>query len=150
MNNKTREKKQNTARIDQALASAESAKIAKLVRNLPEDDPSMAWRSALNERLIEAARRRKVRRSWARIWVPAAGLGTSAAIAASVFFLWVGVPSREVAPELSLEASMVSAHRDNVRFSELAGPGLSESDAVANRQAGNDDGQWKESDLEAM
>jgi len=151
MNKKTEANGNDLDRVDRALAGVESAKVAKLVRSLPEDAPSMAWRSHLNERILAAGRKRKARRSWARIWMPAAGLGTSAAIAASVFFLWIG-GARPVnaVPEQSLEASMVSVHRDDVRFSELAGPGLSESDASSSQDGGRANGKWKESDLEAM
>lgn len=137
--------------LDRALAGSESAKVARIVRSLPAETPSMAWRSALNERILADARRRKSRRFWARIWMPAAGVGTSAAIAASVFFLWLGGPGPETGgQEASLEASMVMIHRDNVRFSELAGSGLSESDANLPKQGSGPNDGWKESDLEAM
>jgi len=135
--------------LDGALAGAENVKIARLVHALPDEDPSMAWRSALNEGILGVARRRRSRRFWARIWMPAAGIGTSVAVAASVFMLWLGKPAQD-SDTPDLEASMVMVHRDNVRFSELAGPGLSDSDAAVPKQNTGSKDQWKESDLDAL
>ena len=135
--------------LDRALASPESAKVASVVHALPEDAPSMAWRSALNERILDAGRRHRLRRHWARIWMPAAGLGTTAAIAASFFLLFVSGPAPDGDAQ-DLEASMVMVHRDNVRFSELAGFGLSESDANLPKQGSGAKNEWKESDLESF
>jgi hypothetical protein len=50
--------------------------------------------------------------------------------------------------EATLEASMVTTHRDDVRFTELAGPGLSQTDANQTKQGPGAKSDWKESDVE--
>jgi hypothetical protein len=130
----------------------EELKIARVVKAIPEESPSLAWRSALNERVLAVAKKKDRRRFWARIWMPAAGLGTSGALAVLAFSVWVGGVKPEGVPATgtSLEAAMLTVHKENVQFAEIAGPGLSETDAVPTRQrvpAGN---EWKEADLEAL
>lgn len=137
--------------LDRALANKESLKIAKVVQGIPDEVPSMAWRSALNEQIIAAADRKKHRRFWARIWMPAAGVGTTAAIAVSMVVLLLGPGPGNGADEgATLEASMVTAHRDDVRFNELAGPGLSQADANQAKQNSGSSTDWKESDVEGL
>lgn len=53
--------------------------LVRLVRSLPEETPSLAWRSALNERVRAESRARRQRRRWA-FW--SGGLATAAASAA--------------------------------------------------------------------
>jgi hypothetical protein len=71
--------------LDSNLASVNQQAVREVVRQLPEDSLSMAWRSSLNERLMAEAQIRKPR--WRVSWIamPAAGVFVACAFAAIVF-----------------------------------------------------------------
>ncbi len=130
----------------------EELKVARVVKAIPEEVPSMAWRSALNERVLDAAKRKQKRRLWARIWVPMASVGSAGAVATIALAVWFGgsTPTETPNGPTSLEASMVAVHRENVHFADIAGPGLSEADAVPSKRTDGGEVQWEEGDLEAL
>lgn len=70
------------AELDQQLYSPSQIEVARLVRELPDDVPSMAWRSGLNEKLrLEASkiRKRQMVTNW--LFRPALGLGLASVAA---------------------------------------------------------------------
>jgi len=93
--------------LDVLLDSASQLQVAEWVGSLPEDSPSLEWRSRLNERLMtEAKTPRRPRRFF--VWAGSTGLVVAAAIAGVVVF-WT--PSAEVpSAPASVEAQLVAAH----------------------------------------
>ncbi len=128
-------------RLEQGLMDSDS--LGKMVQSLPDDVPSMAWRSALNEKLLAASPRRRPS-VWR--WPSLIALGAAAALT-SIFFL--SRPPEILAPEQSMgpEAMLVAEHRESVAALEVSsvGLGMEESKSVA---TGHPD--WNESDLEPL
>lgn len=131
-------------RIEQGLKRTEFLKDA--VRALPEDAPSLAWRSALNQRIhAEADSRRKARRV-ALFLRPVLGLGLAGALTLAVFMKGAdSVP--QVTPTSRLEAEMVSAHQESVNSVMVAGRGLSAFEAKPTTVMPASHINWEESDL---
>ena len=55
---------EESLRLDEALEATGSAAAGRAVRELPDDAPSMAWRSDLNEKLGKASRRQRTLLIW--------------------------------------------------------------------------------------
>lgn len=97
---------EDSLRLDQALEAQQP--VSRLVAGLPEDVPSLEWRSGLNAAL--AARAARPRRLWLG-W--ASGLATTAACAAAI--LAFGPKQGPAVPgpsqtEASVEEMLMSAH----------------------------------------
>lgn len=134
------------ARLDEALANQTISGL--LMKALPEEQPSMAWRSLLNERILAIAAASKRRSRWLSIWRPAIGLGLAGALA--VVFM-VNRPSQRPVdhPRARVESGLVEAHQMSVEATEIAGPGLAQHEAIATQK--NDDlYDWSESDIETL
>lgn len=111
--------------LDELLKSPGQEAVRDLLRKLPDDGASMQWRSALNERLIAIAPRKR-RSAWSSTLGLLAAAGATAALAS---VLLIQKPS-PVAPSVShdseaIAAAMVSEHRQSVAVAEIAGPGMS-------------------------
>lgn len=124
--------------LDARLNSSEHERLKKLVRELPSEPMSLAWRSGLNEKLaVEAGRVRRRRRAvW--IWRPALGLGLAGALALIVL---VGHPSSSVAPKENagnVEAALVKAHGEAVADEDVAGVGLNSFEVEQDSELGAD------------
>ena len=115
---------------DSKLESDAQRQAAAWVRELAEDEtPSLAWRSALNERIrVEAERRARRRWRWT-VLSPSLGLATAAAIAAVAF---VSHPQPAATPTGSrLEASLFALHQETGRVDDAVGTGVRPFDAPA-------------------
>jgi len=131
--------------LDEKLSSAAQEAVRGWVRALPEDTPSMAWRSALNERLLaeQQARRRHARFLWmAR---PVAALALAASFA--MVFLMRPSPAPRPHPQANLGAVLVATHQESDSLSDLSGVGLNPTEAVTYATA-TPTGTWTESDVE--
>lgn len=136
------------AALDDALASESQRAVSDRVRALPHDTPSLEWRSQLNERMRKEAPKAS-RSGFARtMW----GLGVAASVAlAWVASTWNQAPQAIAEPVPSLEASLISTHRDTVRTAEIAGVGVSPHDlAAAHGPAPSSPYDWNELDLETL
>jgi len=118
--------------------------VPALVRGLEDDVPSLAWRSALNDRLLAVRPRR--RRRWTLGW----NLAAVAACAASIAAIWVysARPIEPAAPPAhSIEAQLIAAHQDTARAVDLGvaslAPGSKEEEPPLLPR-------WSELDLEAL
>ncbi|MCC7101804.1 MAG: hypothetical protein IT206_01850 [Fimbriimonadaceae bacterium] len=129
--------------LDQVLGASEV--VASFVRQVPDEEPSLAWRSALNERLIaHHAPKRTTVRQWGMV-----GFGSAVAVAASIFFLTKPVPPKggSLATSANAEQILLDAHRANVfALSTGAGDG---SEPIQAKTV-NADYQWTEADLGAF
>ena len=85
--------------------------IAKLVHDLPDDVPSLAWRSQLNERILAESHclsRRKRILSWS---APSAGLALAAAVTL-VMLSRSAVEMQAQDSARSFESALVTTHRE--------------------------------------
>jgi hypothetical protein len=107
-------------RLDEALGSEGHAVLRSLVGGLPDDEPSLAWRSQLNERLQHEAARRQTARKRAWVLRPAFGMALAGGLAAAVF---LGAPAAS-GFDADIESGLLNAHREVALHSEVAGVGL--------------------------
>ena len=135
--------------LDLALDAQEPMRT--VVQAMGGDEVNLTWRSQLNERVLELARQTQRQSRWLMIWRPALGLGLAGALAL-VFTL----NNRAVQPtpepsQPALEAALIQTHRDSVRASEIAGPGLASHEArPASIQWEDDPYDWNEVDVETL
>lgn len=141
------EKKQ----IDLNLESMESRKIADAVKLLPQDELSMAWRSQLNAKLSEAARKKQRRLSFRRPLGWVAGLGLTAAASLALVFALLPNKTHQngIYAADNLEAQMLVAHNLSVQSSDIAGEGLSSLDESESLPA-DTESDWRQEDLEPL
>jgi hypothetical protein len=105
--------------IDEKLNRESLQTIGSLVRDLPEDVPSMAWRSALNERILAEAPKPR-RAIWGWMLRPAVGLSVAAALAAVVIFR----PAPSATEGVGIESVLIQMHQEETRLSGLTGAGM--------------------------
>jgi hypothetical protein len=107
--------------LDEKLNSEGMRAISEMVKGLPDDVPSMSWRSQLNERILAEAKPKKAFDLHRWLLRPAIGLGLAAALALVVVF-------RPIAPDTtgsSVESLMIATHQDDVNYASVTGAGLS-------------------------
>jgi hypothetical protein len=106
-----------------------SEAVVPLVKAVPEDVPSMAWRSALNERLREESLQIERKRRW-YAWLPGrswTGNGLAVAMAAAIAFV-VLIPRGGVGADgraTDFEAMLIETHRVDASLAHVTGSGLS-------------------------
>ncbi|MFN3683045.1 MAG: hypothetical protein ACK41F_03815 [Fimbriimonadaceae bacterium] len=118
----------------------ENRAVREWVRRLPEDEPGLAWRASLNERLAKEARGRNRRAA------RTAGASAALAVAASLA-LWFVV--QRTGTDSRLEAELVAWHQSAVAATDLSGPGLSPIEWRPS-PAGADPWRSVEEELEAL
>jgi hypothetical protein len=134
-------------KFDSLLRSEPQQAIREVVKRLPEDSLSLAWRSSLNERL-HAIRPVSVWRSFlSRSWRPAFGLALSGCLAILVTLRHTEPPAPV---HHSIEASLVQAYDDSTRVDDLVGPGLSSHEVGDTTRDLDSSSDWSESDLGAL
>lgn len=141
------------ANVDQRLEGAGQQQVAKVVHALPEETVSMAWRSALNEKVLLASKARQ--RTKVINWVlrPTAGLALASALAI-IFVMRTSAPNLAASTGItsnSVEAKLVAFHRDSSLAYDVSGPGLTNTDAVegkADQRLGEPN--WTEDDLSSL
>lgn len=109
---------EESLRLDDALENQSGRLSQAILRDLPEDQPSLAWRSDLNTKLARASQAQKKRQVILR-WLPA----MAAPVAAGCAFLLLTTTAPQqstVSPQSvarnteSIEEQMVDLHRDAV------------------------------------
>ena len=146
MNKRTQE----VSQIDEKLSSVGQQAIKGMVKSLPEDTLSMAWRSSLNEKLLEAAA--KKRKKQRLVWVlrPALGLSLACALAVVVMFQPLGHKSMPV-PDRGLESAIMSDHHNSVLLNEVSSAGLNANEVTSEVNPEDpDDGLWNDSDVQGL
>jgi hypothetical protein len=123
-----------SARLD----SDSQVAISKIVSSLPEEPLSLVWRSELNESLRAVSNQNRKRKRMFNFLSPLAGLSVACALAGIVLFRTphtsrLSSQSPVVASAgPSLEASLFHAQQDDMRASDVAGAGLSRTEAADN------------------
>jgi hypothetical protein len=140
------------ARIDEALNGTDQQFIAQAIKHMPSEEPSLVWRSALNEKVRElAVAKKKTAARWA-ILRPAMGLGLAATLAV-MFLKPMGIesePRSTIAQQAGIESLMADAHLDAERGYDLGAVTLVVSGAESNRTNMNAQPTWDEFDLGAL
>lgn len=130
--NETEIEKLSESEIDELLSRPFHAQIRSSLQKLPEDTPSMTWRSQLNERLVAeaSAKQSRKRRSIWTFLSPIAGL----ALAGSLAFVLLTRPhpsgngsSLAISSPKSkvLAQSLVAEHSRSEIEQDVVGAGLS-------------------------
>jgi len=137
--------------IDESrLKSAPQLAIRDLVRGLPEETVSMAWRSSLNEQLlVVAAKQRKKRRI---LWFsgPAVGISLATALAFVVLFQPSSHPTVK-APEYGIESAILNDHHSSTLSNEVSTAGLNSTEVSTEANESDPvDGLWNEADVESL
>jgi len=138
---------------DTKLNSEGQQAIRKVVQALPEDSLSMAWRSSLNEQLLQVAVVQKKKQRWNWAIKPVVGLSFAMALAGVVLFM-PAHPHSSKPPTVAnrgLESAIITDHHNSALLDEVSTAGLnaSETKTEANPQD-PDDGIWSESDVESL
>lgn len=130
----------------QQIDREDFAQIGGWMKELDQDEPSLAWRADLNAKLEQLAPKPKRRRMAWPVWGTAVGM---AAICAVVFL----TPKSSVkAPTASLanqtESAILDAHRETVARHDLGLPMA--SDLKADQGAADVGYEWDVVDLSAL
>lgn len=99
--------------LDELLEAQSSERVAHTVAALPEEEPSLAWRSQLNSRLAEMAPA-PARKPWGR-WLGVTGLVAAGVMAIAIVVGPFGlVPGGKAAPgKVDVSAEVLSAHQED-------------------------------------
>lgn len=139
---------QEEALLDDLL-ERETHALAAVVAATRDEQPSLSWRSQLNEKLQAARPPRGIRSPWILRLGPVAGV---AAAALGFWLLQAGPPISESQPTLtdqgpSLESQLLSAHRDVTTAIEVSSVTDVSSPARSERSGLI---EWSEADLGAL
>ena len=143
--------------IEEALGSQSQKAVARLVGSLPEDTPSMVWRSALNEKLALECGRVQRRRRFFFLARPALGLALACALGVLVYVR--PAPIADVHPRGNshavtqtksdaVEAALVNLHLDDLRAMDVAGAGLNPNDSTPDTSGSVSSTDDSQADLE--
>ena len=130
--------------IDERLSSESQIAMSNVVKSLPDDSLSMAWRSQLNERVLaDHARFERKRRFW--VFARPAMAAVAAASLAVVFIRRTPTPSVVQRPAGSVEQTLIQAHVDTSQGMDVAGIGLTpdEVDRFASNAVAPNDEYWR-------
>ena len=125
--------------LDEKLVSRSQQSMSRLVKALPDEAPSMVWRSGLNEALLaQSAKVSRKRLLW-RFARPTLGLGVACALAAAVIVFPMSHRSQMELPATvpvqsqtgDLAAGLFQIHHEDVRAVDLTGAGLNPVEASA-------------------
>jgi hypothetical protein len=131
--------------LDEKLHLHEQMAMGKLVGSLPDEEPSLAWRSQLNDKLRAMPARAK-RTMWQVIWKPTAGLALAGALAVAVILLPQTPEVERPVPGAAVADAMFAAHRETVAHHEL------EAVPVESLKADTDTVpfEWNDADLSTL
>jgi hypothetical protein len=141
----------NGVDLDQELGSPGQQAMREVVRSLPEETVSMAWRSSLNTQLhaVAAKKRRLDLFSW--VWKPAAGVVVAGALALAFMARTPLVDSPVTTGRgPDVEKGLMNAHLESTASWEVAGDGLTANevrDGSAGSAAVSND--WEQEDVGA-
>lgn len=135
-------------RLNRALNGVDQQFVAQAIKRMPEDQVDLAWRSALNERLLqESGRHRAVRRRMSLLWRPM-GLAAVAGAFALALLLPRENPSTSFQGKVQpIESTIVQVHSAAKSRYDLTGSALP---VDATSQVANNSFDWQPSDLESL
>ncbi len=133
--------------LDARLGADDLRLVSHAVAQLEQDELSLAWRSALNERLLEL---QPVKRKswWAVAWRPALATGLAASVLTVALFRSGPAPSSHAE---SLENELIRIHLDSAAALDLAGTGLVPHEVASARPAPvEEELDWSSVDLDLL
>lgn len=130
-----------TAELDELLATPKQQVVNALVAALPEENVSLQWRSSLNEKLRAMTPVRKHVSFMLIGFRTLAGIGLASLLCIAFYTKFGGGASApaNANPEASapqkIGSALISAHRESVTSSEIAGPGIADGEADSKKSA---------------
>ena len=135
------------ADIDALLKSDSQDRVRRVVRSLPEESLSLAWRSGLNERLREIKPVPRWRARLVVAWKPALGLALATCLAAILVFRTAPTPTHHTA---NVEASLVAVYEDSASSDEVSGSGLALHEVNDTTKTSDSSAESTDSDLSTL
>src|SRR5579862_8678015 len=116
----------NEKEMDRRLQSPAQVQMGEVIKALPEETLSLAWRSELNTKLRAQAIHRRKLNLFGWLWKPAAGVALAGCLAVAFVF-------HEPAPQTpaasgGIESALVGDYVDSTASWEVAGDGASVSE----------------------
>ncbi len=133
------------AALDRALNDKGQQFVAQSVKNLSEDEPSMAWRAALNDKLVTASSDSKRRAQRQRTWRPAISLAATGALALAIISQRGMTPTAPVSTSNAIEFAAVDAHLEAERSLDLGSIQVVSQDTGST--ISNSSNSWEDADL---
>lgn len=134
------------AHLDEKLNEPGQQQVAQAVKQLANDDVSLAWRASLNAKIAAEAKVVKKKRQVAFVFRPAAGLALASALALVVM---TNRPTTTTSSGFDtaaeLEAQVLQEHLSAERSTELMG-----SPYVRTASTGNPQPYYDSADLETL
>lgn len=119
--------------LDERLVSPAQSQMREMLKSMPEDTVSMAWRSDLNERIASVVAVKQRRRRFAWVLSPALGLGLAGALAITMLTKTPTSPNLGQPPKPSIETNLVASFRDSMNYTDVTGVGLNPDEVVRSR-----------------
>lgn len=132
--------------LELAIEETNRSHLRSSVQGLPEDLPSMAWRSGLNESLKQLSQRSKPKSRLGWRWISASAVSLVGAGALLFMLMKPHVGPPPSGPNSSVEAALVASHIESVSAIE-SGAAITPR-PTANSLDGNS--PWNEADIEAL
>lgn len=133
--------------LDARLEGDGQRVVSHAVANLEQDELSMAWRSTLNERLLELQPAKR-KAWWAISWRPALATGLAASVLAIALLRTGPAPAAHAE---SLENELIRIHLDSAAALDLAGTGLVPHEVASARPAPvEEELDWSSVDLDLL
>ncbi|HWD39666.1 MAG TPA: hypothetical protein VG944_12510 [Fimbriimonas sp.] len=126
---------ENFKNIDEKLNSGPQQMVAHLVSSLPSEEPSMLWRSGLNEALRAQSRKAERRRRFFWVLRPLS-LTTACALAALLVVRPMMMPPSLSTPKAhamvsnGIERDLMDLHQNDMRAFDVGGAGLDPTEAA--------------------
>jgi hypothetical protein len=135
---------------DSQLNSASQMAVRNLVRALPEETVSMAWRSSLNEQLHTLAVKKQKKRRL--LWFATPTVGISLVTALAFVLMFQPAPHHPISvPDRGIESAILSDHHSSTLSNEVSTAGLNFNEASSDaNDADPEDGVWSEDDVESI
>ncbi|GMV88291.1 MAG: hypothetical protein AMXMBFR81_12220 [Chthonomonas sp.] len=133
--------------LDARLRGDDQRLVSHAVANLEQDELSMAWRSTLNERLLELQPAKR-KAWWTLAWRPVLATGLAASVLTIAFLRTGPAPSSHAE---SLEGELIRIHLDSAAALDLAGTGLVPHEVASARPAPvEEELDWSSVDLDLL
>jgi len=120
-----------SAELDELLSNPKQQLVSDAVRALPQENVSLQWRSALNEKLRKL---RPVREKISLVIIgfrALAGVGLASLVCIALYSKFGPQPNVSKVKAQTVASALIAEHRDSVASSEIAGPGIVDGEGEA-------------------
>lgn len=133
--------------VDSQLETPAQQAVRQVVQALPEEQPSLAWRSELNANLQKQSIRRRRLDFWGWFWKPSAGVAVAAGLALLVIARIPSSTADAPAPKGNLEQALVNSYIHSKTSWELTPDGVTANEAKDTE--GSQEPDWFREDIGA-